>query len=142
VANAAFWRMEAQGRIGTDPRLARPLNRLYGGFAFWLSLPFLLVGTAVLTGNATSSFDFVTFDAENPYNVGWWALIFGEDALFIYWVFWRAGDEKLSLHTELLDARPKFQVAVKIVAVALPVIHFLHATFSPHFGQFSGANGA
>lgn len=145
VANAAFWRYEAIGRIKDDPSLRRPLNRLYAGFAFWTSLPFIVMGGGIASGFVDSIFDYLIIDTQNPFVVAFLALLFAEDALFIYWVFFRRGDHLLALHTELTSARPKFRVAVRVLAGALPLLHcsvLYYTTVSPHFGQFLGANPA
>jgi hypothetical protein len=115
--------MEARDRIKVDPSLRRPLNRLYGGFVFWLSLPFLMMGMGIATGNVDNIFQYLRLDSGNPYIIGFQALTFAEDALFIYWVFFRRGDHLLALHTEIAHARPKFRVAVRILALALPLLH-------------------
>ena len=145
VANAVFWRMEARDRIKVDPSLRRPLNRLYGGFVFWLSLPFLMMGAGIVTGNVDNIFQFLKLDSGNPFIIATQALLFAEDALFIYWVFFRRGDHLLALHTEIAHARPKLRVGARILAIALPFLHgaaLYQATFSPHFGQFFGAHAA
>ena len=144
VANAVFFRIDAQQRIIVDPSLRAPLNRLYGGFAFWLGLPFLLMGAGIASGMVDGVVSYLRFDGNNQLIVAWWALIFAEDALFIFWVFFRRGDEKLSLHTEITQARPKFRIGVRILALALPILHgatLFYSTSSPHFGQWPGANG-
>lgn len=145
VAHAVFSRMEAKDRIKADPSLRKPLNRLYGGFVFWLSLPFLMMGGGIISGYVDDIFHYLRFDSGNPFIIAFHALVFAEDALFIYWIFFRRGDHLLALHTEIAHARPKFRVAVRILAIALPLLHgttLYQATFSPHFGQFFGANGA
>lgn len=145
VANAALWRYEAIGRINVDPSLRRPLNRLYAGFAFWTSLPFIVMGGGIASGFVDGMFDYLIIDTQNPFVVAFHALLFAEDALFIYWVFFRRGDHLLALHTELASARPKFRVAVRLLAIALPILHcsvLFYTTVSPHFGQLLGANAA
>lgn len=144
-ATAAFWRMEAKDRIRADPTLRQPMNRLYGGFVFWLSLPFLVMGLGIVTGNVDTVFHYMSLDTDNPYIIGFLFLLFAEDALFMYWVFFQHGDQRLALHTEIAHARPKFRAAARFLAIALPLVHgvvLYQATFSPHFGQFLGANGA
>ena len=145
IASAAICRIQAQQRINVDPSLRAPLNRLYGGFAFWLGLPFLLMGAGIVTGLVDGVPSYLMFDGNNSYVIAWHALIFAEDALFIFWVFFRRGDEKLSLHTEITQARPKFRIAARILAIALPLHHaatVYYVTSLPHFGQLPGANGA
>lgn len=144
-ASAVVWRMEARDRIKADPTLSEPLNRLYGGFAFWLSLPFLVMGGGIVFGYVDTVFGYFRFDAGNPFILSFHALIFAEDALFLIWVFFRDGDEFVALHTEIVNARPKFRTAVKIAAVALPILYAFSVyqiTTSPHFGQFFGAISA
>ena len=145
AANGVVWRIAARDRINADPLLRKPLNRLYGGFVFWLSLPFLMMGLSIISGGVDNVLDYLTADIGNPHILGLYALIFAEDALFIYWVFFRRGDHFLALHTELPLARPKFRFAARMLAVALPLMHGMvlyYVTFSPHFGQFFGAHGA
>lgn len=145
VASAAFWRIEARGRIKADPTLREPLNRLYGGFVFWLSLPFLVMGAGIVTGHADNVFEYLRFDAANPFILSFHAVVFAEDALFLVWVFFRNGDELMVLHTEIVDAKAKLRIALRIAAIALPVLHgitFHQATGSSQFGQFLGAIGA
>ena len=120
------------------------MNRLYGGFAFWLSLPFFVMGTGIMTGHVDSVFHYLRPDTLNPFIIGFFVLGFAEDALFIYWVFFRQGDRFLALHTELVHERPKFRAAVRGLAIALPLVQGVafYLTFSPHFGQLLGAKGA
>jgi hypothetical protein len=142
LAMAAFWRLQARPRIAADPSLRQPLNRLYGGFAFWLSLPFLLMGAGILTGAVGHTLHYLRFDPQNPFIVAFWLLAVVEDALFFWWVFFRGGDRLLALHTELVNDRQKFRIAMRALAVVLPPLHiatFTYATVSPHFGQALGA---
>lgn len=145
VGNAVTFRVAARHRIKTDPSLRHPLNRLYGGLAFWLSLPFLLMGGGIVTGNVGGVFQYLMVDTGNLFITAFHGLLFAEDALFIYWVFCRRGDHLLALHTEIASARPKFRVAMRMLAIALPLLQgatLYYATSLPHFGQFFGANGA
>lgn len=140
IANAVHWRLEARARIRADPSLRAPLNRLYAGFAFWVSLPFVLMGVGIVTGSVETIFDYLRIDFDNPYILGFQVLLFALDALLIYWIFVRGGDDLLALHTELEDARPKLRVAARIGAICLPVLHVVslynyQVTFAPHFGQ-------
>ena len=139
---AAFWRLAAQPRIAADPALRQPLNRLYGGFAFWLSLPFLLMGAGILAGAVDHVLQYLRFDAGNAFVVAFQIFGIALDALFLYWVFLRGGDCLLALHTELVNDRPKFRIAMRALAVVLPPLHIAtiaYATVSPHFGQALGA---
>ncbi len=145
VATAVFWRLEARDRIRIDPSLKKPLNRLYTGFVFWTSLPFLVMGGGILSGHVDNILFYLRFDDDNIFILSFYILIFSEDALFIYWIFLRRGDNLLVLHTEISRDRPKLRIAVQILAVALPFLHgftLYQATFSPHFGQFFDAIGA
>lgn len=144
VGNAVAWRVGATGRIKADPSLRKPLDRLYGGFAFWTSLPFLVMGAGIVTGYVSGVFPYLVIDFRNPFITAFHAVLFVEDALFVFWVFYWRGDHLLALHTEIVSARPKFRIAVRIVAIALPLVHaftLYQTTSSPHFGQFFGANG-
>lgn len=139
---AAFWRLAARPRIAADPALRQSLNRLYGGFAFWLSLPFLLMGAGILAGAVDHVLQYLRFDASNPFVVAFQVVGIVWDLLFLYWVFFRGGDRLLALHTELVNNRPKFRFAMRALAVVLPPLHIwtiAYATFSPHFGQALGA---
>jgi hypothetical protein len=139
---AVFWRLAAQPRIAADPALRQPLNRLYGGFAFWLSLPIMLMGAGILAGAVDNVLLYLRFDGGNVFVVAFWLLVIVEDALFIYWVYFRGGDRLLALHTELVNERQKFRFAARVLAIASPLSHgwaFAYATFSPHFGQALGA---
>src|SRR3546814_2497243 len=69
LAIAAFCRLAARPRIAADPALRQPLNRLYGGFAFWLSLPILLVGAGILAGAVDNVLQYLRFDGVNPFVV-------------------------------------------------------------------------
>lgn len=142
LAMAAFWRLAARPRIAADPALRQPLNRLYGGFAFWLSLPILLMGAGTLAGAVDNVLQYLRFDGGNAFVVAFQVFGIALDVLFLYWVFFRGGDRLLALHTELVNDRPKFRVAMRAFAVLLPPLHVAtvaYATFSPHFGQALGA---
>ena len=139
---AAFWRFQARPRIAADPALRQPLNRLYGGFAFWLSLPLLLMGAGILAGAAPHFLAYLRFDAGQPFIVAFWLLVVAEDALFLWWVFLRGGDERIALHAELPNRMPQARLAVRALAVAVPLSHsaaLAYATFSPQLGQRLGA---
>lgn len=143
-ANAVFWRFDARKRIKADSSLRRPLNRLYGGFAFWLSLPFLVMGAGITLGQSGHVFEFLRFDYTNPFVAGFHMLVIAEYGLFAYWVFFAGGADHLALHTEIVNARPKFRLAARVLGVLLPLQYggiVLYATFSPHFGQLAGAFG-
>ena len=145
VATAVFWRLEARDRIKVDPSLRKPLNRLYTGFVFWTSLPFLVMGAGIISGHVDNILFYLRFDSDNIFIVICYILMFSEDALFLYWIFLRRGDHLLVLHTEIVRDRPKLRVAVRILAITLPFVHgftLYQATFSPHFGQFFDAMGA
>jgi len=145
VASAAFWRIKARGRIKADPTLREPLNRLYGGYVFWLSLPFLVMGAGIVTGHTHTFFEYLRFDAADPFILSFHALVIAEDALFLVWVFFRNGDETMALHKDTVDARSKFRITLRIVAIAAPVLHVFvvyRATSSSQFGQFLNIIGA
>ncbi len=144
LANAAFWRIEARHRINSDPSLRRPLNRLYGGFAFWLSLPFLVMGVGIVFGETGSAFAYLRLDFTNLFVAAFHIVVVTEYGLFAYWVFFAGGADQLALHTELLHARPKFRLGARVLAGVLPLQYvgtMLYTTFSPHFGQLAGAIG-
>jgi hypothetical protein len=139
---AAAWRVAARHRIAADPSLRQPLNRLYGGFAFWLSLPFLVMGAGILSGSVETVFHFLRFDLANPFIAAFYLLAVVEDALFIYWIFLRDGDQLLALHSELPVQSPRFRLIVRGFALLVPVSQVwsvVQVTTSPHFGQFLGA---
>lgn len=141
---AASWRFAAGHRIAADPALRRPPNRLYSGFAFWLSLPFLVMGAGVLSGSVETTLHFLRFDLSNPFIVAFYLLAVVEDALFIWWIFFRDGDRLLALHTELPVNGPRFRLAVRGFAILMLLSQagsVYYATSSPHLEQFLGALG-
>ena len=142
VGLAAVWRFRARRRIAADPSLRQPLNRLYGGFAFWLALPCLVMGAGILSGAVGHTLAYLRFDAGNPFIVGFWLLAAAEDALFIWWVFFRGGADRIALHAELPQHRPQARLIARGLAVAVPLSHataLYQATFSPQLGQLFGA---
>jgi hypothetical protein len=139
---AAFWRLQARPRIAADPSLRLPLNRLYGGFAFWLALPVAFMGAGILAGAVPHVLHFLRFDPGSPFVVAFWLLVVVEDALLLWWVFRRGGDERIALHAELPQHRPQVRLGARVLAVAAPLSQafaLAYATFSPQLGQFLGA---
>lgn len=132
VANAIVMRWQARDIIAADPSLRQPLNRLYLGIAFWVSLPFLAMGIFVLTGAATGHemVDFLGAGRENPAVLAIHGLLMAESLLFFLWVWFRGGAERLSLHPWGRGSPSDVKAVSRLAAAVLAVAHtalFVHS---------------
>lgn len=100
------WR-RVQKHIRENPDLAPGYRKIVNGYAFWSSIPWLIMGIGILEGGIPHLFYFFRPADGNPYVLAYWAamfLIYGVAAG--YWLFRRDGIEMLIRHPGLSYRRP------------------------------------
>jgi hypothetical protein len=98
-----LWR-RARPRIAEHPELATGYRRLIREFAFWVSLPWLVMGFGVVVGSVPTIFNFLSPVAGGPFVWAWWLVIYAEFLLVLYWVVFRSGAEVLACYPGVLYA--------------------------------------
>lgn len=96
--NGRTWRSRVESLIEEQPALGPGYQRLYRGYLFWLNLPWIVMGTGILSAQVTSVFDFLRPSDGNVFVLWWWGLNAMLLCLGTYWIFFRGGAQTLARH--------------------------------------------
>ncbi|MEP6670314.1 MAG: hypothetical protein ABJF10_14230 [Chthoniobacter sp.] len=114
VFNAFALRARARTYILQKPELAGGYQRLFKGFLFWWSLPWIVMGIGIEWGGVPSIFSYFRPRDGNPFVVGWFAVIAVEWILGFYWLFARRGAEFLIEHPGLLRGPSQSPATIRL----------------------------
>ena len=115
AVNALIIRHRAQTDLAAHPEKEASYARLLRGYLFWLGLPWMVAGAIMMSGGATSVFDFFRPAEASLAVAGWHLLLFVLWMLSAYWVFVVGGAEELAAHPAFL--RHYTPLAIKLWAV-------------------------
>jgi hypothetical protein len=129
MLNICIYSSRLKKYINEDPSLADGYSRLLKGYALWSSLPWIVMGAGILTGNASSFFDYL-----RPREMNSFVLLFYCSILFIVlagnvWIFLLGGAEFLGRHPGFVTIRAGFSHSnvtnpgiIKLLSLAMTVI--------------------
>jgi hypothetical protein len=100
-----LWR-RARPHIAAHPELEAGYRRLIRGSAFWMSLPWLVMGVGCVIGGVPSFLDYLFPLTGGPFVWAFWAVLYTEFLLLGYWAVWRGGAEALVRHPGFTNVRP------------------------------------
>jgi hypothetical protein len=99
-----MWR-RVRPHIEAQPELLAGYRRLIYWNAFWMSLPWLVMGVGVNIGGVPTFLNFLRHMIGGPFVWAFWVVLFTEFLLLGYWAIWRGGAETLSAHPGIATYR-------------------------------------
>jgi hypothetical protein len=99
---ASLWR-SVRPRVAAHPELAAGYRRLIRGLAFWLSLPWLVMGVGCTIGGVPSFRNFLKPAVGGAFVWAFWVVVIAEFLLLGYWAMWGGGAEALVRHPGLMN---------------------------------------
>jgi hypothetical protein len=94
-------------QIAAHPELEAGYRRLIRGLAFWMSLPWLVMGLGYMVGGVQTLRDFLRPAAGGPYVWALWAVVYAELVLLGYWAVWGGGAKALVRHPGVINIRTR-----------------------------------
>jgi hypothetical protein len=113
LLNTIIFKFRSGKYIKEKPELKEGYDRLILGYGFWMSLPFLIMGFGIVSGNVSNVLAFFRPRDGNPYVLAFFGCIVSEWILTIYWVFFRNGAETLCQYPGFLRGMPSNPTMVK-----------------------------
>lgn len=101
--------------IAEKPELEEGYEKIFKGYLFFGSLPWIVMGVGVLSGGAHGVFDFFRPGDGNPYVLAFHLVIIGIWTLSALWIFFGEDAEFLVRHPGLFNWRFKSPIAIKIL---------------------------
>jgi hypothetical protein len=98
LMNGRVWWARVQDRIQAQPHLEPGYRRLYRGYLVLANVPWLAMGVGILSGQVTSTIDFLRPGEGNAFVLKWWGLMAALVCLVSYWIVFRGGAETLARH--------------------------------------------
>ncbi|MCF8406031.1 MAG: hypothetical protein K9H58_18960 [Bacteroidales bacterium] len=100
--NILIFRSRARTYLDDKPDIKEKTNILFWNVFIFTSLPFLIQGIGILTGNIDSVFDYLKPENANTFIILWYVSLFLMWTKGTLWIFNRNGAEFLSEHPEVL----------------------------------------
>ena len=88
---AAAWK--AQKHIASDPSLGEGYRRMLKHYAFWMSLPWIVMGVGIVIGGIPSVFHFFRPRDGNPYVLTFHVTVICLWILSVVWIYFRGGQK-------------------------------------------------
>ena len=105
LLNIPFLWRRARPYIAAHPELVAGYRRLIRGFAFWICLPWLVMGVGCTIGGVPMFVQFFRPAVGGPFVWAFWVVMYAEFLLLGYWAVWGGGAEALVRHPGLIDFR-------------------------------------
>ncbi len=121
VLNALIFWFRAQSYIQQNPALKPGYIRLIRGFLIGMSIPWIVMGIGLQTGQVATIVDYFYPRSGNQTVIAWWVSIWASLLLYIYWIWWRQGAEKLVQHPGLMRGNPTNPKTIKLGSVLILV---------------------
>lgn len=118
-----IWR-RAKMYIAMEPSMEPSYRRLLKGWAFWMCLPWVVMGVGSLIGRVPTVIHFLKPQDGNPFVLVFWAVLVSEIMLGAHWIFLRGGAETLSRHPGVFRMPIVAPAFIKIV-YGLFVVSFI-----------------
>lgn len=97
-ANAIIIKIRAKKNIERDPSLKLGYDTIFKGMITWGNIPWIVMGTGILTGNVPTIWHFFRPQDGNPFVIIFFISIFTIWLLGTYWLFVKNGAEMLVKH--------------------------------------------
>jgi hypothetical protein len=97
-ANAIIMKIRAKKHIERDPSLKVGYDTIFKGFLIWGNIPWVVIGTGILTGSVPTIWHYFKPQDGNPYVIAFFISIFTVWLLGSYWLFVKNGAEMLVRH--------------------------------------------
>ena len=124
--NLLIFRTRARAYLDDKPEIKKKANNIFWNVFIFMSLPFLIQGIGLLTGNIDSIFDYLKPGNTNTFIILWYVSIILMWIKGTFWIFNRNGAEFLSEHPEvLLQSMFRFKKSFSPKIVKIGWIAFL-----------------
>lgn len=111
-ANGAIWWSRARPYIAQNPALEPGYRKLIRGWLIYGSVPWLIMGAGILSGNVHSIFHY--FNPRNgAFVIAYYVSVVALWVLCFYWLFFRRGAEELIAHPGMLNLPSQNPIWVK-----------------------------
>lgn len=119
--NVLAIRRRVRRHIVAHPELAEGYRRLLRGFAFWTSLPWLVMGAGCTVGGVPTVFHFLRPAAGGPFVWAFWVVVYAEFLLLGWWAVRCGGAEALVRHPGLVAFRTRSAARMRWFLAGLSV---------------------
>ena len=115
VWNAYSLKRGARTLIAERPELGKGYEKLFKGYLFFGSLPWIVMGVGILSDSVHNFFDYLRPREGNPYVLAFHAVIIAIWALTVNWIYFGSGAEFLVKHPGLFNWNFRSPTGVKIM---------------------------
>ena len=109
-------------QIAARPDLEAGYRRLIRGSAFWMSLPWLVMGIGCTVGGVPTIWHFLRPAVGGPYVWAFWAVLDAEFLLLGYWAVWGGGAKALVRHPGVINFRTRSVRRMRRFLVGMAVL--------------------
>ena len=117
IVNAAIWRHRGKVFSTRTPELKEGYASLSRGYAFWTSIPWIVMGVGIMMGKVPSLFHYFRPKDGNPFVIAWFVSIFVLWLIGFFWLFVRNGAKQLIKHPGLFNKEISSTGALKVLYV-------------------------
>ncbi|OQA15814.1 MAG: hypothetical protein BWY64_02754 [bacterium ADurb.Bin363] len=107
IINANSLKNKSRSYITLNPELEDGYNKIIKGFLIYANIPWIIMGTGILSGFTYTIFDYLTPDELNPFVFLFYTSIIIIWLYGFYWIYVRGGAEYLAKHPGLIRKRKK-----------------------------------
>ncbi|MBE9032176.1 hypothetical protein IQ266_20770 [filamentous cyanobacterium LEGE 11480] len=122
--SAIFWG-RAQSRIRQNPELRSGYIRLIRGFIVIMSIPWIIMGIGLETGQTDSLAAYFNPRSGNQAVLAWWISLWAVMGFYLYWIWYRNGAEKLVKHPGLLRGNPNDATVIRLGSTIAIILGFV-----------------
>lgn len=106
--------VRAQSHIRRNPDLKPGYIKLIRGFVVSMSMPWILMGIGMGTGQVTRLADYFYPQLGNQAVIAWWVSIWALLLFYSYWIWFRNGAEKLVKYPGLMRGNSTNPAMIKL----------------------------
>lgn len=130
VLNSIIFWFRAQPYIQQNPVLKPGYIRLIRGFLIGMSIPWVIMGIGLGTGQVATITDYFHPRSGNQAVIAWWVSIWALFLFYSHWIWCQQGAEKLVQHPGLARGSPTNPKAIKLNSILMLVIGLIaHGMF-------------
>jgi len=115
VSYAFSFKLRARTSITERPELVEGYEKIFKGYLFFGSLPWVVMGAGILSGSVHGFFDYFRPWEGNPFVLAFHAVIITFYILAVIWIYFRSGAEFLVTHPGFFTLNIKSQTGIKIM---------------------------
>lgn len=113
--NGLIFRFKVRKHILENPGLEPGYNMLIRGLVIWGNIPWVIMGTGIMSGSVPSFFHYFNPRGGNPFVLAFFGSIFLLWILGTYWLFFRRGAEMLMEHPGLINFDTRNPAVIKLI---------------------------